>query len=280
MDEEIQDGVTSETETQKRFRRKSTRRQLQETLDEFDKLIKDPTVKSAKRADLLMSRVSVLQSMMASDADEKQSATAQENERLTAQHGQDAARITELESENMELRRRDRQQIVTVESPESAKLKEVNASYDALLTYLTSNIGDADARARLAIRVIQKFSESAARLFLPLMNCDYAHFKRLLNENKPEQELFAIIERSSNPNGDLVVFARAALAVVHGVPLSSPKTSKDQPRVDPRDIPELENRLEALTAQRERLIGQRERPVQEQVLRETTPSQTSEDWGS
>ena len=86
MDEtqEQQDDTTSDNpnETQKRFRRKSVRRQLQEAIAAFDKLLADPHQKPAKKADLLIQKSTLLTRLLDIEVEERKDSAIQENEIL------------------------------------------------------------------------------------------------------------------------------------------------------------------------------------------------------
>jgi hypothetical protein len=259
QDTEAQSGIEQETacnETEKRYRRKSIRRQLQTVIDALGKVSKDPHQKPAKKVDALLKQSDLLLKLQEIDAEDRDQTLQEEHAALTAQHAADTEKIATLESENASLKNHKCETtVITRTDPEAAQLREQNTALRDILKQVIAPL-DIDARARLAIRVLQTKPEHVARMFLPTIPVDYAKYRRLLNEYRCEQQLFDVLELAGEDStGDLAVFARACLTVVHGVNVSSRKREKKE--FDPAIFATLENRLAEVRAQRERLEAQR-----------------------
>ena len=260
----VETAVVSQEQDEKprirRVRLLSPRKQLTVTLQRMEKLAQSNTLKETKLADLLLSMGDLQKMLLKLTTDEEQKTLQEEHAQLTEQHAADAVRIAELEAENERLKsHRCETTVITRTDPEAAQLREQNAALRDILKALTTPL-DIDARARLAIQVILQKPEHVARMFLPLIQIDYAKYRRLLNTYQAEQQLFDVIECAGEEStGDLVVFCRASLSVVHGVPLSSRKPAKKE--FDPAVLGTLENRLAEVRAQRERLESQRTSPA-------------------
>ena len=78
---------------EKRYRRKSLRRQLQDVIDQLGKASKDPHQKPAKKIDALLRQSEVLLRLQAMDAEDRDQTLQDEHSALTAQHAADAQRI-------------------------------------------------------------------------------------------------------------------------------------------------------------------------------------------
>jgi hypothetical protein len=260
----IETAVVSQEQDEKprirRVRLLSPRKQLAVTLQRMEKLAQSNTLKETKLADLLLSMGDLQKMLLKLTTDEEQKTLQDEHAQLTEQHAADAARIAKLEAENDRLKsHRCETTVINRTDPEAAQLREQNTALRDILKALITPL-DIDARARLAIQVILQKPEHVARMFLPLIQIDYAKYRRLLNEYRTEQQLFDVIERTvEESTGDLVVFCRACLTVVYGVPVSSRKPKKKE--FDPTIFRRIEGEMAELGAQRERLEAQRTSPA-------------------
>jgi hypothetical protein len=86
-----------DTATEKRYRRKSVRRQLQDVVTKLGKVAEDSHQKPAKKVDALLRQSEVLLRLQEMDAEEKRESVIQENTRLSQL-------CEELKSENAALR--------------------------------------------------------------------------------------------------------------------------------------------------------------------------------
>src|ERR1035437_8708491 len=91
-------GTTDQKE--KRYRRKSVRRQLQDVVTKLGRAADDPQQKSAKRVDALLRQSEVLMKLQEMDAEDRDQTLQDEHAQLQTQHAADAARIAELEAQN------------------------------------------------------------------------------------------------------------------------------------------------------------------------------------
>lgn len=244
----------------RRVRLLSPKKQLASTIQKMEKLAQSNTLKETKLADLLLSMGDLQKMLLKLTTDEEQKTLQDEHAVLSAQHAELTAHVATIEADNTRLKNhRCEERIVIRTDPEAAQLREQNAALKDIVKNVTAPL-DLDARSRLAIQVIRDRPEHVARMFLPLIQIDYAKYRRLLNTYQTEQQLFDVIERTGEEStGDLVVFCRACLTVVHGVPLSSRKPKKKE--FDPAVLGTLESRLAEVRAQRERLEAQRTSPA-------------------
>lgn len=246
-------------EKKKRVRLLSPKKQLQVTLLRMEKLAQSNTLKETKLADLLLAMGDLQKMLLKLTTDEETEKLETEHAELSAQHTASAQRIAELEAENARLRHQE-VRTVTLPDPEATTLREQNAGLREIVTALTKSL-DIDARARLAVHVMHTQPDRVARALLPMLGMNYATYWQMMHRNQTEQELLAQVENSTewNWNGNLNVFARAALAVIHGVAVSSRKPKKRE--FDPTIFGRIEDQQAELRAQREALEAQRTSPA-------------------
>jgi hypothetical protein len=211
-------------------RKKSARRQLEETVKQFDDCLLSQELKDGKRADVVIEKAGVLKTLLQVEIDEKHDEALVESQRLQEQHSADSATIEELKRRVKELECRSNEvKTVTVSDPETARVKELNAALETLLRVLASRIMSDDGKAQMAVRVLQACPESAARLFLPMLGLNYIEQARMMLNYKTEQELRRVVESAVNGDGPLSRFARARLAVNHQTAVAA--KPKPQPYV-------------------------------------------------
>jgi hypothetical protein len=236
------------TETSEPKRRRSARRQLEETVKQFDDCLSSQELKDGKRADVVIEKAGVLKTLLQVEIDEKHDEAFVENQRLQEQHTVDEATIEELKSRVTELESRSNEvKTVTVADPETAQVKELNAALDSLLRVLASRITSDDGKAQMAVRVLQSCSESAAKLFLPMLGLDYTEYARMMLNYKTERELLRIVGSAVNGDGPLSRFARARLAVNQAAIAAKPTTQPFVP--DTRSGEEKLAEAKAMTRQ-------------------------------
>jgi hypothetical protein len=196
--------------------RRSARKQLEDIVKQFDNCLSSQELKDGKRADIVIEKAGVLKALLQVEIDEKHDDTLVENQRLQEQHAADTATIDNLKSRVAELESRATEvKTVTVTDSETVRVKELNTALDTLLKVLASRITSDDAKAQMAIRVMQSCPESAARMFLRMLGLDYTDYARMMLNYKTEQELLRVVEKAVNGDGPLSRFARARLAVNH-----------------------------------------------------------------
>ncbi len=230
-------------------RRKPARRQLEETVKQFDDCLSSQELKDGKRADVVIEKAGVLKALLQVEMDEKHDEAVVENQRLQEQHATDAATIEALKRRVAELESRSNEvKTVTVTDPETARVKELNAALDSLLRVLASRITSNDAKAQMAVRVLQACPVSAAKVFLPMLGLDYIEQGRMMLNYKDERELLRVVEGAVNGDGPLSRFARARLAVNHQTAIAA--KPKSQPFVpDTRSGEEKLAEAKAMTRQ-------------------------------
>jgi hypothetical protein len=81
---------------EKRYRRKSLRRQLQSVIDELGNGAKSKTLKEAKKIDALLRQSEVLMKLQEMDREEANQTLQDEHAALSAQHARDTARTAAL----------------------------------------------------------------------------------------------------------------------------------------------------------------------------------------
>jgi hypothetical protein len=254
--EEIQDQQSAEPKK----RRKSARRQLEETVKQFDDCLSSQELRDGKRADVVIEKAGVLKTLLQVEIDEKHDEAVIENQRLQEQCKADAATIEALKRRVAELESRSNEvKTVTVSDPETARVKELNAALDSLLRVLASRITSEDGKAQMAVRVLQACPASVAKVFLPMLGLDYTEQARMMLNYKDERELLRIVENAVNGDGPLSRFARARLAVCHQTAVAAkPKPQTYVP--DTRTAEEKLAEAKAMTRQLPTLGNVRPQP--------------------
>lgn len=254
----MESSTTEATEPKKR--RRSARKQLEDTVKQFDDCLSSQELKDGKRADVVIEKAGVLKTLLQVEIDEKHDEALTENQRLQEQHSADTVKIEELKQRVAELESRANEvNTVTVTNPDAVRVKEPNAALETLLRVLASRITSEDGKAQMAVRVMQGCSESAARLFLPMLGLDYVEYARMMLNYKTEQELVRIVESAVNGDGPLSRFARARLAVCHQTPVAA--KPKPQPFIpDTRSAEEKLAEAKAMTRQLPMLSNVRLQP--------------------
>jgi hypothetical protein len=142
---ETQSDREQTTESQKRYRRKSVRRQLQDVITQLGKVANDPHQKPAKKVDALLRQSEVLLRLQAMDAEERDQTLQDEHAALTARHAANTQRLQELEAQSAELKRQaSRVERIVVPDPEHAKTRQQCVTLGAAL--------DAGRRAEVSRR--------------------------------------------------------------------------------------------------------------------------------
>jgi len=234
--EEIQTEETQETgtEPQKRNRRKSIRRRLDERLQQLDSLSRNPDLKPTKQAEAAIEATAIEKMLFQAEREDRKDESLQENERLTVQHEQDAAEIARLKNENDELQRRANlsANLSYTSAPTDPRIAGGLKTIDnlkSLIKFLASEFnGDP---AKMSVAVILRFGRDA-REYITALGIDFDSYFAWLNS--PQTMTEANLRASTSPpeNEDLhtmlnrpvvgVDFAVAALAVVHQVTVKAP----------------------------------------------------------
>jgi hypothetical protein len=218
MDEEIQTNDNQEAETtepQKRNRRKSIRRRLDERLQQLDSLSRNPDLKPTKQAEAAIEATSIEKMLFQAEREDRQDASLQENERLKVQHEQDVTKIAELETAKA------KQTVVQLSDPETPKLKQQVKELTALIAFVASERPDVHAKACTAIRAIVKYGTSS-RVLVESLGFDLPFYYHGLLSNPTVDDLQSSLSRCSDPDGIPAVYARACLEVLHGVRVPKP----------------------------------------------------------
>lgn len=197
---------------EKRYRRKSLRRQLQDVIDQLGKASKDPHQKPAKKIDALLRQSEVLLRLQAMDAEDRDQTLQDEHAALSTQHAKDATRIAELEAQITALRAH-RCETKTVPDPEHAKIRQQCEALSTALKFLGGVVAN---KEQTAIRAIQQLPADTASLVCEDVGINYREYAQYLMTYKSQRDLLNVVERA-NPDADtsLLRFCRAALAVNH-----------------------------------------------------------------
>jgi hypothetical protein len=200
--------------TEKRYRRKSLRRQLQSVIDELGNGAKSKTLKEAKKIDALLRQSEVLMKLQEMDKEEANQTLQDEQAALSAQHAADTQRIQELEAQIAALRTH-RCEIKTVPDPGHEKTRQQCETLKSVVNFLG---GIAPNKEQTAIRAIQQLPADAASLVCEAVGINNREYQQYLHIYKTERDLLNVLERA-DPDADtsLLRFCRAALAVNHGL---------------------------------------------------------------
>jgi hypothetical protein len=195
-------------------RRKSSkaRRDLQATIAQIDALFPALADKPSKQADILCEKASAIKTLLSLDAEERENEQDQRIKELEAEHEGDARRIAELEQQNAMLRASLIPETVKIPDPEHAAVRQENTRLSTLLKVVAESIPTEHQRAQVAIRVIEKCSQEAARFCVPLLGFSYQQYAQMLMTHKTQQQLNHVIS-AAQCEGPAVIFAKAALAL-------------------------------------------------------------------
>jgi hypothetical protein len=222
-DNEAQDAARSEldTATEKRYRRKSVRRQLQDVVTRLGKVAEDPHQKPAKKVDALLRQSEVLLKLAEMDAEDKQSSVTEENAALTAQHATDTAQIAELEAQMADLRQvANRVTTVTVPDPEHEKTRQQCETLTAVIDFLLRHV---EKKEQTAIRAVQELTPAQASRVCEGVGLHYNDYAQWLRNYSTFRQLNDVIEKARIDTSPLLRFCRAALAVNHQVAVAEPR---------------------------------------------------------
>ncbi|MGA7694120.1 MAG: hypothetical protein WCA76_03780 [Candidatus Sulfotelmatobacter sp.] len=218
-----------DTATEKRYRRKSVRRQLQDVVTKLGKVAEEQHQKPAKKADALIRQSEVLMKLQEMDAEDKQSSIAEENAQLQERHAADVAHISELESHTEELRRAaNRVTTVIVPDPEAQRLRANNTRLQRTIDFTVKQIANPEMTA---IRAIREVPESADMICAGL-GINHDEYRRYLMTYTREQDLLKVLEQAQVTDTPLLRFCRAALSVIHGTNIFGPRRRESVP-MDP-----------------------------------------------
>ncbi len=218
-----QSAERSDTEQkEKRFRRKSLRRQLQTVVDQLGRAAQDPQQKIAKRVDALLRQSEVLMKLQEMDKDEANQTLQDEHVALEKQHAADAARITELENANGELKcQTNHVERIVVADPEHEKVRRDNETLGAALSFLAGVVAN---KEQTAIRALQQLPADVASVVCEAVGINEREYRQYLQTYRSERDLLNVIEKAQVDDTSLLRFCRAALAVNHSLNLASQKS--------------------------------------------------------
>ena len=218
-----QDAARSEQDaaTEKRYRRKSVRRQLQSVIDELGKASKDPHQKAAKRVDALLKQSDLLLELQKMDAEDRASTLQDEHAALSAQHATDTAQIAELEAQMADLRQvANRVTTVTVPDPEHEKTRQQCETLTAVIDFLLRHV---EKKEQTAIRAVQELTPAQASRVCEGVGLHYNDYAQWLRNYSTFRQLNDVIEKARIDTSPLLRFCRAALAVNHQVAVAEPR---------------------------------------------------------
>jgi len=232
--------------TPTRRRSSKTRRDLQATIAQIDTLFPALADKPSKQADILCEKASAIKTLLSLEAEERETEQDERIKELEQQHDGDARRIAELEQQNATLRVRPLPEATKVPDPEHAAVRQENALLTNLLK-VVAEMPTENERAQIAIRVIERCSQEAARLFVPLLGLSYQQYAQMLMTYKTEEQLRHAIS-VAQCEGPITIFAKAAIA------LRDREAGKKVARQDPderRYIPDTRSAEEKLREAKE-----------------------------
>jgi hypothetical protein len=195
-------------------RRKASkaRRDLQATIAQIDAIFPALADKPSKQADILCEKASAVKTLLSLDAEERETEQDIRIKELETGHEGDARRIAELEQQNAALRASLIPETVKIPDPEHAAVRQENARLSSLLKVVAESIPTEHERAQVAICVIERCSQEAARLFVPLLGFPYQQYAQMVTMYKTQQQLNYVIS-VAQCEGPAVIFAKAALAL-------------------------------------------------------------------
>ncbi len=236
MDEQ---NIDQQEQTPSKRSRKNPRRQLEDSIQQFDTLLASKTLKESKIADLLVEKTSLQKMLLQLTLDEKRDEQTQEISRLTTQHTADAARVTELEAQNAELKRQSsRVETVTVPDPEHARVRRQMEDYRAAVDFLTATAG---GKEKVAVRAVQALDRASATIMCNALGIPWNDYACWVRSYNTEISLRNVIEKATAvDDSPLLRFCRASLAVNFDTLLAEPRS---------RLTPHKEEKVETLTAE-------------------------------
>ena len=195
-------------------RRKASkaRRDLQATIAQIDAIFPALADKPSKQADILCEKASAVKTLLSLEAEERETEQDIRIKELETRHEGDARRIAELEQQNAALRASLIPETVKIPDPEHAAVRQENARLSSLLKVVAESIPTEHERAQVAICVIERCSQEAARLFVPLLGFPYQQYAQMVTMYKTQQQLNYVIS-VAQCEGPAVIFAKAALAL-------------------------------------------------------------------
>ena len=233
-------------------RRKASkaRRDLQATIAQIDAIFPALADKPSKQADILCEKASAVKTLLSLEAEERETEQDIRIKELETRHEGDARRIAELEQQNAALRASLIPETVKIPDPEHAAVRQENARLSSLLKVVAESIPTEHERAQVAICVIERCSQEAARLFVPLLGFSYQQYAQMSTTYKTQQQLNYVIS-VAQCEGHAVIFAKAALALRDR---ESGKASEAVARPDPderRYVPDTRSAEEKLREAKE-----------------------------
>jgi hypothetical protein len=251
-------------------RRKSSkaRRDLQATIAQIDALFPALGDKPSKQAEILCEKASTIKTLMSLDAEERENEQDQRIKELEAGHEEDSRRIAELEQQNSALRASRVPETVKIPDPEHAAVRQENARLSSLLKVVAESIPTEHERAQVAIRVIERCSQEAAKCFVPLLGFSYQQYAQMLMTHKTPQQLNYAIS-AAQCEGPAVIFAKAALALRDRESQAVARQDSDEQRRIP-DTRSGEEKLREAKEMTRRCWGS---PVRSSKIELTAPEQ-------
>lgn len=194
---------------------KSIVTQIKETISQLDELLGSTDLKDGKRADILMERSRLLTSLLAQENTDRQNTGELKIAQLTEQHNAHAHRISELQTENRNLRSKPAE-VIREKDPEAEGIREQNVALTSIIKLLVRDMTEEECAVH-AIRAIQTLSPDAARRLCELARGNYREYAQMSRYS--DGELQDVIARAQI-DGPAVIFARAALGL-RGVKVKS-----------------------------------------------------------
>ncbi|MGO8811972.1 MAG: hypothetical protein ACLQJF_21140 [Candidatus Sulfotelmatobacter sp.] len=200
----------------RRNRMKSPRQQLHDSLRQFDEMLNNPNLKETKKAEVLIERASIQKMLYLAERGDDRDAAILENETLKTQHEKDTSEIERLRATPAR-----HYEPVTLQDPETPRLRQENQELKGLVSFIASEITDPHARACIGIRAVLKWG-SGARPVFDALGLDIRFYFQGLSANPKVDDLQANLSRCADPDSENAVYTRAALEVLHGVKVPKP----------------------------------------------------------
>jgi hypothetical protein len=202
------DLTLAPTPTATGTRRKSkARRDLRTTIAQIDNLFPALADKPSKQADLLCEKASAIKTLLALEAEDRQTEQDIRVKELEQQHATDANTIAELKKQNRELQvTASTRQVVTVPDPDHAAVKEERDLLHRVITSIVASMSEED-RAGVAVKGLMSTANVAAGQSLcKLLKIDHWNLRGYLAYTESDLRR---LQTARDSNGVLV---RAILA--------------------------------------------------------------------
>jgi hypothetical protein len=159
-----------------RYRRKTSkaRRDLQATIAQIDALLPALADKPSRQADILCEKASAVKTVLALEAEERETEQELRIKELEAGHQADSRRIAELTQQNRELQvAASKREVVTITDPNHSAVREERDGLQHIMVHLAATWAD-EMRAGAAVKAFQSCRNPAVvETFCRAINVDW-----------------------------------------------------------------------------------------------------------